>query len=33
MRETVTVLDLPKIDVTNLQSNHLHLQRHESNHP
>ena len=33
MRETVTVLDLPKIDVTNLQSNHPHLQPHESNHP
>ena len=33
MSETVTVLDLPKIHVTDLQSNHLHPQRYESNHP
>ena len=33
MRETVTVLDFPKIHETNPQSNHLHPQRHESNHP
>ena len=33
MHETVTVLDLSKTHVTNPQNNHLHPQRHESNHP
>ena len=33
MNETVTVLDLPKIHVTNPQNNHPHPQLHESNDP